>query len=79
MKRVSITDYSKIIPFEKETYEKELSKFSEGVGRRVVDGLTSMELTTRSSYRRADVVLRASAYANKRISTMMLLQKALNG
>jgi hypothetical protein len=49
MKRISITDYSKIIPFKKETYKKELNEFSEfreGVGRRVVDGLTSMELAT---------------------------------
>jgi hypothetical protein len=36
MKRVSITDYSKIVPFKKKTYEKELDEYSEGVGRRVL-------------------------------------------
>ncbi len=53
MKRISITDYSKIIPLKKEKYKNELSEFSEfseAVGRRVVDGLTSMELATSAKY-----------------------------
>jgi hypothetical protein len=71
MKQISITDYSKIVPFKKTTYEKELIGFSEGVGGRVLDGLTSMEVATGAEYHflhtdRLVPVLRASAYANKR-------------
>jgi hypothetical protein len=71
MKQISISDYSKIVPFKKATYKIELVGFSEGVGGRVLDGLTSMEVATGVKYHflhtgRLVPVLRASAYANKR-------------
>jgi hypothetical protein len=72
MKRISITDYSKIVPFEKTTYKTELDEYSEGVGRRVLDALASMELATSAKFHHLRTgkplpVLRASAFANKRV------------
>jgi hypothetical protein len=71
-KRLSITDYSKIVPFEKKTYQTELDEYSEGVGREVLDGLASMELATNAKYHFLQTgkpmqLLRASAYADKRV------------
>jgi hypothetical protein len=81
-KRVTITDYSKIIPSKKGTYKQELAEFSEDIGgMQVLDGLAAMEKATSAKFYRLRIrtgksllrtgkslpVLRSSVFVDKRV------------